>query len=241
MTSTTIGKQFFASLLLLVCTIALFELTNIDIALQDHLYVFAMHHWLIDRNEPVLKFLLYDGIKGLYIAIFLLLLAGRIFYRKLSWLQGYKQGLTVACISIVLVPLVVAGLKEMTNMPCPRDLQHYESIYPHTSLFASYPKSFHPPGDIACYPAAHASGGFAFMSLFFLFRNPRNRRLALATAVSVGWATGIYKMMIGDHFLGHTVVSMLLAWSIILLVYARVYGYSWREQADELKAATQTA
>jgi membrane-associated PAP2 superfamily phosphatase len=30
--------------------------------------------------------------------------------------------------------------------------------------------------------------------------------------------TGLYKMVIGDHFLSHTIISMLLAWLIACLV-----------------------
>ena len=37
-----------------------------------------------------------------------------------------------------------------------------------------------------------------------------------------GWSTGTYKILIGDHFLSHTVVTMLLAWLIILTIVGLV-------------------
>ncbi|MBD3841537.1 MAG: phosphatase PAP2 family protein [Campylobacterales bacterium] len=72
--------------------------------------------------------------------------------------------------------------------------------------------------QIACWPAGHASGGFALLSLFFLFRSQKNKIKAITLALVLGWSMGIYKMMIGDHFLSHTIITMLLAWIIVNLV-----------------------
>jgi membrane-associated PAP2 superfamily phosphatase len=35
---------------------------------------------------------------------------------------------------------------------------------------------------------------------------------------------GGYKMIIGDHFLSHTVITMIFAWLIILIIVRGVYG-----------------
>ena len=56
------------------------------------------------------------------------------------------------------------------------------------------------------------------MSFFFLFKKRRNKYLALGAALIIGWAMGTYKMIIGDHFLSHTVITMILAWLIILII-----------------------
>lgn len=56
------------------------------------------------------------------------------------------------------------------------------------------------------------------MALFFLFKNPINQRLALGVALIVGWSMGTYKMLLGDHFLSHTIITMLMAWLIILII-----------------------
>jgi membrane-associated PAP2 superfamily phosphatase len=71
---------------------------------------------------------------------------------------------------------------------------------------------------ISCWPAGHASGGFALLSLFFLFKSRRNKIFALIFGLSVGWMMGLYKMLIGDHFLSHTIITMILAWLIILVI-----------------------
>ena len=48
------------------------------------------------------------------------------------------------------------------------------------------------------------------MSLYFLFKKPRNQKIALAFGVTVGVLTGGYKILIGDHFLSHTIVTKIL-------------------------------
>ena len=50
--------------------------------------------------------------------------------------------------------------------------------------------------------------------------------MALAGAFLTGWITGLYKMMNGDHFLSHTVTTMLLAWILIFLVSIVVYNFT---------------
>ncbi|KAB7881964.1 PAP2 family protein, partial [Poseidonibacter ostreae] len=42
---------------------------------------------------------------------------------------------------------------------------------------------------------------------------------ALIFALSVGWSMGTYKMLIGDHFLSHTIITMLIAWLLVLIIY----------------------
>jgi membrane-associated PAP2 superfamily phosphatase len=60
------------------------------------------------------------------------------------------------------------------------------------------------------------------MSLFFLFHSARNRKRALLFGITTGWLMGTYKMLIGDHFLSHTIVTMLLAWLIICAIAAMI-------------------
>ena len=107
-------------------------------------------------------------------------------------------------------------------MPCPKNEIHYGGTYPHTAVWESYTKPYTHLKDIKCWPAGHASGGFALMSLFFLFRRKRNKYLALSSAIVIGWSMGIYKMFIGDHFFSHTLITMFLAWLIILIIVKSV-------------------
>lgn len=210
-------KQQYAQLLwttgLLIICIWVFEATSLDLMVQDWFYLPDQQHWLWAKDEPILKFFLYDGIKALLFLFAFALIAMLIASRKYPWIRPYNAGLRVVVFSMFAVPLIVAFLKAHTNVACPVKLQMFGGTLPYVKLFADAPYV-----GQRCFPAGHASGGFGLMSLFFLFKSPINKVAALVFALVVAWCMGIYKMAIGDHFLSHTVVSMLSAWLIINVI-----------------------
>ncbi len=218
-------KQIILTCVALVCTLFIFNISDLDLIVQNHFYDAQLKQWLVDDNNVVLDFIFYSGIKKLFILFAVSLLAALIFFYKTSLIQNYKQGIIIVLLSIILVPVIISELKALTNVPCPNQITLYGGVFPHVSVLQAYPDDFTPPKRVKCFPAGHASGGFALMALFFLFKRKRNQRLALVSAISIGWITGAYKMLIGDHFLSHTIVTMLLAWLIILLITTTVQWY----------------
>lgn len=224
----TSSRQISVAASVLLLSIIFFEYSGVDLWLQDYLYNFESARWILDRDEAISKFLFYDGIKKAIIITVLLLFVAAALFRKTPFVRSYREGLLIVLFSAILVPLTVGALKATTNVPCPRDLHHYGGTYPHATLLMSYPEDFQQAENIRCYPAGHASGGFALLSLVFLFKRKRNKVIAAVSALSIGWAMGGYKMLIGDHFLSHTFVTMVLAWLIILIVAKNVYGIAGR-------------
>ena len=217
-----LNKSFIFTLLVLSGCFLLFEFTHLDLVIQNLFYDPVLNEWAVDRSDSFLRLIFYDGIKILYALFVLLLLIVLVFFRNKPIVFKHKQGLLIVLLSAMLVPLTIGSLKAVTNVPCPKNIQLYGGDYPYVRVLAHYPEGFHQDNNIKCYPAGHASGGFALMSLFFLFSTRRSRNIALISAVMMGWSTGSYKMLIGDHFLSHTLVSMLLAWLIILLIASAV-------------------
>lgn len=195
----------------------LFSLTNIDFIVQDAFYNQQSQNWILNRDLEPYKFIFYDGIKELLILVAFSFLIFLIFLKKNHTLQVYRKGIIVVILSAIFVPLSVGGLKKVTNMPCPKNEVHYGGVYPSTKVWESYPKAFN-QSSIQCFPAGHASGGFALLSLFFLFKSKRNKIITIMGALLVGWSMGFYKMLIGDHFLSHTFITMILAWLIVLII-----------------------
>jgi membrane-associated PAP2 superfamily phosphatase len=137
--------------------------------------------------------------------------------------------------SLLTVPSIIGFLKDITNTPCPCNIVNFNGTYPETKVFDSYPKGFIQTSKAKCWPAGHASMGFSLMALFFLFKKPRNQKIALGIALVLAWMTGGYKMSIGDHFLSHTLISMILGWLIILLI---VKSISFLEKVKFKKSTT---
>lgn len=213
-----LNKQIIITAILLIAVITLFQFSKLDIFVQDSFYNFETKNWIIDKNEPILKFFLYDGIKTLVIIFGVAILFSLIFLRKKHFVQEYKKGLIIVLLSAIFVPLIIGSLKAVTNTPCPCNIIHFNGTYPETKVFDSYPKDFVQNSKVKCWPAGHASGGFALMALFFLFKTPQNQKRALIGALIIGWSMGTYKMLLGDHFLSHTIITMIMAWFIILII-----------------------
>ncbi len=213
-----LNKQIAITAILLIAVIALFQFTQLDILVQKNFYNFETKAWIIDKNEPILKFFLYDGLKKVLIIFAVAILFSLIFFRKKVLIQEYKKGLIIVLLAAIFVPVLIGSLKAITNTPCPCNIVDFGGTYPDIKVFDTYPKDFVQPSKAKCWPAGHASGGFALMALFFLFKSPINRKRALGVALVIAWSMGLYKMLLGDHFLSHTIITMLLSWLIILII-----------------------
>lgn len=208
-------QHIFRTSLVLLFVVIFFEITPVDMWLEQGFYSKGITHWVIGHDAEPWRTLLYTGIKKVFISLtVMLLLMVTILHRRFEWASANRRELAVVLLTMVLVPLIVNFLKWYTDIPCPRDIEAFGGFAPYVTLFEHYPSSFHHESSLRCYPAGHASGGFALMSLYFLFKQQRSRWLGMGIGFATGWITGLYKMAIGDHFLSHTVVSMLLAWLV---------------------------
>ena len=213
-----LAKQIWITAVLLVVAVLFFGLSGVDVWVQRHFYNPQTHQWIVDTNNEVLKFIFYDGIKRLLIVIAVLLLLGLILGWKRERMRSYRRGLIIVVLSSIVVPLAVGSLKAVSNMPCPKNLNIFDGAYPHTCVWEKYTAKECHLEKQKCWPAGHASGGFALLSLVFLFHRRKNKIAAATMAMVIGWSMGSYKMLIGDHFLSHTVITMILAWLLILLI-----------------------
>jgi membrane-associated PAP2 superfamily phosphatase len=213
-------KNIWLSALILLLSILFFGLSGTDIWVEKHFYNPLTHQWIVDTNNPVLKFIFYDGIKRLLIILNVMVIIGLIAAWKKPFLVPYKRGLVIVVLSSIFVPLLVSSLKAVTNVPCPKSLEIFDGTYPHTCVWEKYPSDFCQKQKQKCWPAGHASGGFALLSLIFLFHTRKAKIGAVVLSMAIGWSMGVYKMVIGDHFLSHTFITMIMAWFIISIIVA---------------------
>ena len=228
------NRVLLITILLLVGVILFFGFSNADIWVQTHFYNTQTHQWIVDSNDEVLKFIFYDGIKRLLIVIAVLFLIGLIWGWKKSWMARYRRGFIIVILSSIFVPLMVGSLKAVTNMPCPKNIENFGGAYPHTCVWEKYSSKECHLEKQKCWPAGHASGGFALLALIFLFHSRKAKIGAATIALFIGWSMGTYKMLIGDHFLSHTVITMILAWLIILLIVRGVDSFMAKRNTEHL-------
>ncbi|MCZ2721012.1 phosphatase PAP2 family protein [Marinomonas sp. 15G1-11] len=223
-------KPFIYTLVMLLFTVLIFETTSLDLFVQNSLYDFTEKHWLLSLDKgSMVHFIFYDGIKALLIIFALILLVLLLFFRKRPWVKERRKGLMTVLLSLIFIPMSVGIAKDISNVACPYKLTAYGGRIPYVGVFESYPDGLKPAQTQRCFPAAHASGGFALLSLFFLARTKKGRTQAVAAALSVGWLMGGYKMLIGHHFLSHTLVSMIFSWLIICCIACVLHASFFRQ------------
>lgn len=203
-----------------MAVLALFEMTDLDLWVQDSLFNFETGSWLVDRNAVVPRLLFYTGIKGMIIAFGVILLAryGLSFRTKSRVAKerpGVRQRWLTVILSLIVVPLTIATMKDVTNIYCPSQIERYGGDRPYVKPFEPYPEACIRCDSGRCFPAGHASGGFPLMALARLFGDRRRKMAGLGAGVALGWVMGGYQMMKGAHFLSHTVVTMVMAWILI--------------------------
>lgn len=204
-------------LLFIICLV-FFDFSSLDLYIQQHLFSGSDQRWLWPKKEPLARFFFYDGIKYLLIVFALTLVTTLGCESYWPRIRHYRRRVAIVFLSLALVPLVIGGLKTLTNVPCPHAIKDFGGQYPYVGVLAHLQKGAVFWSGQRCFPAAHASSGFALFSLMALYRKPGNQLSAFFFALTLGWVMGIYKMVIGDHFFSHTLASMLLAWWLFHLI-----------------------
>lgn len=118
--------------------------------------------------------------------------------------------------SVLLATGVVVLLKGSNHTSCPWDLADFGGVARHLSHWAGWRSA--DGGAGRCFPAGHASTGFAFIGGWFALREarPRLARLWLVAAVVAGLSLGLVQQWRGAHFMSHTLwtgwLCAVVAW-----------------------------
>ncbi len=203
------------------------EYSGIDLWVQDHFFNSATQEWVVDGNAPGPRFWFYNGPKGLIIllgvSILVLALLPTKWRLKLPGRSLSRRTLWVAFLCIGLVPAAIGQLKAVTNIFCPSEIRRYGGDVPYVKVVECYPENDRPERRGRCFPAGHASGGFALFALMGFAATRRGQLIGFGLALTMGWTMGLYQMLKGSHYLSHTVITMLLAW-IGFMLLRRAFG-----------------
>lgn len=212
-------RQILLHVLVLGAILAVFELTSIDLNVQDRCYDRATRSWLIDRNEPVGRAIFYTGAKALVVAVGISCGLAVVASFARPALRPYRRGCLLVTLATIFVPLIVAGSKQFTNVYLPRQIQRYGGDKPYVKVLEHYPPGYKQSSRGKGFPAGHATAGFALMMSYFAFRRRAWKIAGLAAGVVLGWVMGLYQTLDGQHYLSHTLVTQSASWIIILLIH----------------------
>ena len=131
--------------------------------------------------------------------------------RQVDRLQRLQLVLTT-----LLSLLAVVSIKYISSTSCPWDLAEFGGVARYVSHWTL---GVVDGGGAHCFPAGHASAGFAFFGGYFVLRDaaPRAARIWLVATLVVGLVLGISQQARGAHFMSHTLWTAWLCWTIAWL------------------------
>lgn len=128
-------------------------------------------------------------------------------FRALPFARRFQLA-AVAIASTGLIALLKAG----NHTSCPWDLAQFGGVAVHISHWTGWLQT--DGGGGHCFPAGHASTGFAFIAGYFALREdqPRLARLWLLAAIFAGLGLGAVQQLRGAHFMSHTLWTGWICW-----------------------------
>jgi membrane-associated PAP2 superfamily phosphatase len=217
-----LDAQFFwfhawLPLLGMAATVFVLACLNVDQLLADHLFAWQGHRWAL-RDSVIADQLIHRTGRNfsllLWVGVGIAWIASRF---NGAW-RHLHTPLAYLLLSTLAATVLVACMKSWTNMDCPWDLQRYGGDRPFVALFAPRAAQL-PQGQ--CFPAGHASAGYAWLALYFFFTwvSPRHRSLGLAIGIAMGLLFGLGQQVRGAHFLSHDLCTAAICWSTSLAMY----------------------
>lgn len=216
-------STLWPSLAVLAGILFVFEMTPLDLWVQDALYDFERQRWWVDGTAPIPRWIFYHGPKAVIIALgvgVLGLALGPAVWRS-RWSLS-RRDLWVVFATLATGPALIAVGKATTGVFCPSEIRRYGGDAPYVRVFDCQPEDDRPARRGRCFPAGHASGGFALVSCMGLARRRRGKAIGFGLGVGVGLWMGVYQMLKGAHYLSHTLVTAMVVW-IVYLTWRRIF------------------
>lgn len=197
---------------LLACALLGFCLLPLhgDLRLADWLYSIEGDRWTL-RDGFITETLIHEAGRDMSAAAWLCVLSAWLASRFHPWLTPWRRPLAYLAGSTLTAALLVTWIKSGTNVDCPWDLARYGGQLGYVGLFEPRPAYF---PDASCFPAGHASAGYAWVSLYFFLLpvRPRLRWFGLATGLGLGLLFGAAQQLRGAHFLSHDLTTLMVCW-----------------------------
>jgi membrane-associated PAP2 superfamily phosphatase len=196
-----------------VAIVLLATFTDIDLRLADAVYDARLgdfpwrHAWLAEVFSHVLLKRMLTGVALVFIGLALYDLARP---------GAHRWRLRVVAGCAIVIPSIIALLKQLSSSHCPWDIDRYGGSAPYVRLLEALPAGI-APGH--CMPAGHASSALWLISLAVLFlpARPRTAAAVFGAMLAFGIALGYLQQMRGAHFLTHTLWSVWIACAVLFV------------------------
>lgn len=195
-----------------ILSIVMIEASGLKFVVADFIFNLEGNQWLL-REHFITTNVMHSGTRLInnLALLSVLTLTSITVLKKSPNARRYILLVT----SLVLSFAAINYLKAMLGMHCPWDINLYGGNYIYQPFWSVT------EANGRCFPAGHASIGFAWVSLFYFWRdsNYSKAKLALALSIATGIILGIGQQLRGAHFF----VDDLVTAGICLLIAHIVY------------------
>ncbi|MCP3943558.1 MAG: phosphatase PAP2 family protein [Desulfobacteraceae bacterium] len=176
-------------------------------------------HWLFDSVIHGWGRRLDIGIALVWVMLF----SSTFFFKPF---KKFKKILIYFLVASGAGPLIVGAGKHLTHIYTPWDLKIFSGTMPYIKIFDPVPSGL-PVGQ--AFPAGHASGGYAFFSLYFVlvYLGSPYKKYGFLFGLILGLIFGIGQQVRGAHFPSHDLFTMVICWYSALFFYYIFYPKKW--------------
>lgn len=226
--------HFWMPLVGIALLLGLIAISDIDAALADGIYAWEGNDWALRRAFST-EVLIHQGGHDLSLLIWCIAFGLWLWSMRQDGLRELRKPLAYLVTSTLLATLLVAWTKSWTNMDCPWDLARYGGSRPFVSLFELRPVGLQRG---VCFPAGHASSGYAWVALYFYFAavRPQWRGWGLAVGIFLGLLFGVSQQLRGAHFLSHDIWALGICWVSAVLMFL-AFNLEWLPGPSRIEGA----
>ncbi len=185
--------------------------------LADRLFAMQGHAWTL-QSSPFLQEVLHAGGREVSKMAWCAALSLWLLSLCTNRMRALRLPLAYLLVSTLFATALVGWMKRWTHMDCPWDLLRYGGDKAYYGLFAQLP---HGMQAGRCFPAGHASAGYAWVALYFFFERtwPSLRHWGLALGLVAGLAFGLAQQLRGAHFASHDLWALGISWLVALTLH----------------------
>ena len=183
----------------------------------DRLYAWQGHRWAL-RDAFLTETMAHRAGHALSVLGWCAVAVAWMVSMRREALHAWRKPLAYLLLSVLVATTLVGFTKHWTNMDCPWDLARYGGTRPFIGLLGTRPVGL---GRGICFPAGHASSGYAWMALYYFLAvlRPRWRWTGLGVGLGMGLLFGISQQLRGAHFLSHDLWTLMICWTVATLLF----------------------
>ena len=210
-------RLLLPTLLAIMAAIAVATL-KLDLWFADIVYAAEGGQWAL-KKAFVTEHLLHVAGRNAVAAAWVLVLIAWVATGRKPQSRSWRRPLAALALSVLLSTVLVASLKALSSVDCPWDLVRYGGDRVYVDIFSALLAGTPHRG---CFPAGHASAGYAWLALFFFFQTvrPAWRWRGLTAGIMLGMVFGLSQQLRGAHFLSHDLWTAALCWLAAVAVHA---------------------